>query len=151
MDGAEIVELIALMLVPTVALGLAMRLPGLVVAVHRQVGGRRRSEPLAPRRPPIGVLAADLRRLLHEHETLVRSGDRLMRAPRLRALEAAITDCALEAARALEVPSPTPPAGGALPVPHLRRLLRALAQAGLVLPPEVALLAGPPRPRPPSG
>jgi hypothetical protein len=59
---------------------------------------------------------------------------------RLRALQAAITICAIQAARALEVPYPDPPTDAGLDTPQLRRLLLALAAAGLVLPPAVRLL-----------
>jgi hypothetical protein len=151
MDGAEIAELLALMVVPTLALGLALELPRLVRAVHRLVSRNHSEAPIGPRRPPIEQLAADLRRLLRRHEILTRSTDTLMRAQRLHALEAAIGDCAREAGRALELPDPGPPTGGALTVPQLRRLLRDLADAGLVLPREVGLLAGRPRSWPSSG
>lgn len=56
-----------------------------------------------------------------------------MRAARLLAVRGAITDCAVDAARAVGV---LPPRAGRapLPVPDLARLLRSLADAGLVLP-----------------
>ena len=64
---------------------------------------------------------------------------------------AAISDCARDAGEALDLPCPGPAAGGRVAIPQLRQLLRALVDAGLVLPREVGLLAGRPRPRPSSG
>jgi hypothetical protein len=52
----------------------------------------------------------------------------------LTALEAALTDRALDAARALDVEVPERPRGAALPVPALRSLLHDLARSGVVLP-----------------
>ena len=107
---------------------------------HRLVGRRDRSGP-QPDGPPIEKLAADLRRLLWNHDRVTRSADVAMCAGRLRALESAIVICATQAARSLDVPHPDPPElGGYLEKPQLRLLLRALAAAGLVLPPSVALL-----------
>ena len=94
------------------------------------------------RTPPIEKLAADLRRLLWQHEMVTHSTDVVTYALRVQALEGAITICATQAARALDVPYPDPPTlGGYVHKPQLRRLLRALAAAGLVLPPAVGLLA----------
>jgi hypothetical protein len=107
---------------------------------HRLVGRRDRSDP-QPAGPPIEKLAADLRRLLWNHDKVTRSADVAMCAGRLRALESAIVICATQAARSLDVPYPDPPALGArVQKPRLRRLLRELAAAGLVLPHSVALL-----------
>ena len=87
------------------------------------------------RTPPIEKLAADLRRLLWNHDKVPRSADVAMCAGRLRALEGAIAICATQAARSLDVPYPDPPKPGGLDQkPQLRLLLRALAAAGLVLP-----------------
>jgi hypothetical protein len=79
--------------------------------------------------------------LLWHHDRVARSIDVAMRAGHLRALEGAITICATQAARALDVPCPDRPPHGGLDKPQLRPLLRALAAAGLALPPEVGLLA----------
>ena len=64
-----------------------------------------------------------------------------MRAHHLSAIEGAITDCAVLAAAALGVPHPAVPRHSALTTTELKRLLRALADAGLVLPTGVGLLA----------
>lgn len=151
MDAAQIAELLALMAVPTLMVALALRLPRIVTVAQRVIRRNDPEEPVAPRRPPIEQLAADLRRLLRQHETLTRSTDTLMRARRLYALEAAISDCARDAGEALDLPCPGPAAGGRVAIPQLRQLLRALVDAGLVLPREVGLLAGRPRPWPSSG
>ena len=82
---------------------------------------------------PIELVAADLRRLLRQHDLALRSlvpvSDK-----RLWALELAITRRATQAAQALEVPHPVPPAYRGLDAPQLGRLLRALAAEGVVLP-----------------
>lgn len=84
--------------------------------------------------PPIGQLAADLRRLLRLHEELTRSAHIAMLAHRLWAVEAAIGARAVEAARALDVPHREPGHLEILPRAELARLLQNLAQAGLALP-----------------
>jgi hypothetical protein len=63
-----------------------------------------------------------------------RSGDRVM--------------CAIEAARALNVPHPDCPAYGTFDLQQLGRLLRALAAEGLMLPLSVCRFSGPSRPTP---
>ena len=93
-----------------------------------------------PTHPPIEQLAADLRRLLNRHEAVIRSTEMAMRAHRLRAVEGAIAGCATETAVALGVSCPQLRWGGALPQSEIRRLLLALADAGLVLPPAITLL-----------
>ena len=60
-----------------------------------------------------------------------------MCAQRLRAVEAAIGDRAVEAAAALQLPHPQRRATGALTRTELYVLLAALAESGLVLPPRV--------------
>ena len=65
---------------------------------------------------------------------MTRSPQLPARGRRLLALEGAITDRALEAARALDLPAPAAPAGGVLPVAVLRALLVELARSGVVLP-----------------
>lgn len=142
MDLTKIAQIVAVMLSPTLAIAVALHTPRAVRAVRNAL--RERAEQLAgptATAPPIESLAADLRRLLLQHETLKATPDAAMRVKRLVALEAAITDCATEAARALGVPSPQRPARGPLPVTQLRRLLQALVNAGLVLPSGVSLLA----------
>jgi hypothetical protein len=111
-------------------------------AVRRRLVDQRDDGTLQPDGPPIEKLAADLRRLLWQHDRVARSADVAMHAWRLRALEGAITICARQAARSLDVPDPEQPIpGGFVQKPQLRRTLRALAAAGLVLPPAVGLLA----------
>ena len=83
---------------------------------------------------PIEQLAADLRRLLRLHAQLGGTAHLGTRAQRLWAVEAAIGARAIEAAQALGVPHPVPPADGRLSRDQLGALLRALAAAGLVLP-----------------
>jgi hypothetical protein len=112
-----------------------------VRAVHRAIDNRRAETNLLPSYPPIERIAADLRRLLWEHDRFARLDDITTRTLRLSALEAAITYRATQAARALEVPHPDPLALSGLGKPQLRRLLHALAAEGLVLPPAVGLLA----------
>ena len=87
-----------------------------------------------PLGPPIERLAADLRRLIRLHGTLEDSAHLAVRAHRIWAVEAAISARAIEAARALEVPYVDSSAQGRLDVAELRGLLRALGDAGLVLP-----------------
>jgi hypothetical protein len=141
MDVAKAVELVVLILSPTLAVGALLHTPRAWRAIGRAVRGRRVRGELPIAGPPIERLAANLRRLLHIHEALRCSPDVAMRAHRLHALEWAITDCALETARALDIPAPQGYVRGALATPELRRLLRALADGGLVLPPAVGLLA----------
>jgi hypothetical protein len=87
-----------------------------------------------PAGPPIEQLAADLRRLLRLHDGLTVSAHHAIRAHRLWAVEAAIGMRAIEAARALELPHREPAMPGELTCRELHELLRALADAGLVLP-----------------
>jgi hypothetical protein len=86
---------------------------------------------------PIEQLAADLRRLLRLHEELTASAHLALRAHRLWAVEAAIGARAVEAARALEVPHREPAPTEMLTRSELALLLRALTEAGLVLPTSV--------------
>jgi hypothetical protein len=140
MDVTRATEIVVIMLSPSLAVGAALYAPRVVRAALRLV--RRGDRVERPDHPPIEQLAADLRRLLGQHETLKRSTDIAMRVQHLRAVEAAIADCALDAAHALGVSCPQRPAHGALTTPQLRGLLRVLADDGLVLPPAVSLLAG---------
>ena len=84
--------------------------------------------------PPLEQVAADLRRLVAEHRRVVDTRQLPARGRRLVALEGALTDRALDAARALELDVPGRPTGGPLPVPALRDLLLDLQRAGVVLP-----------------
>lgn len=102
-------------------------------ALARLVPDRADNEP-QPAGPPIERLAADVRRLLRLHDELMTSAHLAMRAHRLWAVEAAIGVRAVEAARALEVPYPEPATPSGLTRTQLHALLRALADAGLVLP-----------------
>ena len=95
--------------------------------------------------PPIEHIAADLRRSLWRHDALVAAAVNPGRSlGQVRALEVAISERAVQAARALGVHHPDPPVFGPLEVPRLRALLRDLAAAGLVLPLQVHLLGADP-------
>jgi hypothetical protein len=141
MDVVKVGQIVFTMLIPTLAVGAVLYLPRGVRAVRRLVANRKVDTTLRPSRPPIEQLAADLRRLLQQHETLRRSTGVAMRGRHLLALEGAITDCATEAASALDLPAPNRPSRGGLATPELRRLLQSLANAGLALPPAIGLLA----------
>ena len=122
--------LLVIALTPSAVAGAALLLPRLVRAVRRRLAASR---PL-PAGPPLEQVAADLRRLLVEHRRVVRSPQLPARGRRLTALEAALTDRAVDAARALDLEVPARPADGVLPVPVLRSLLGDLARSGVVLP-----------------
>jgi hypothetical protein len=94
----------------------------------------RRPVPPEPFGPPIEQLAADLRRLLRLHGSLTDSAHIAMRAHRLWAVEAAIAVRAVEAARALDLPHPSPSTPGSLRRDEIAALLQTLAASGLVLP-----------------
>jgi hypothetical protein len=133
-EAAQIVLLLAL-------------LSGVGFCVHRGIRARRRvrsrraERNLQPTNPPIEEITADLRRMLWRHDTFARSTDTPVPAGRVRALEIRITRRAVQAARALEVTHPDPPAYGGLDTAQLRHLLHDLMAEGLVLPPEVGLMA----------
>jgi hypothetical protein len=95
---------------------------------------RRAARRLQPTSRPIERIAADLRRLLWQHHTCSRLVDVSLRSRRLWSLQIGISDCAVEAARALAVPLPDRVPNAAFTQPQLRRLLQALAAEGLVLP-----------------
>jgi hypothetical protein len=137
MDFVKAAQIAGVMLSPTLLVGITLNGSRLL----RRALNSRAEAKADPSNPPIEKVAADLRRLLLRHETLRRAPNEAMRAHRLVALEAAISDCAIDAARALGVPYPDRAAREGLPTPQLRRLLRALCDAGLVLPPWVDLLA----------
>jgi hypothetical protein len=142
MNIARLGQIALILLSPTLIIGAALHLPRWARGVSRTLRDRTRrpGHDVRPLGPPIEELARDLRRLLLQHDAVRRTTEAAMRARRLRALEAAISDCAVQAARALDVPCPG--RGGPVPLekPQLRRLLRALAQSGLVLPTGVGLL-----------
>ncbi len=126
--------------VGVLVLSLALLFAAGVQAVRRRAG-RPAELPLQPTNPPIEQIAAELRRMLWRHDRYARSNGVAMPASRLRALEVAISKTAMQAARALGVSHPEPPTYGGFDTWQLRRLLRGLAAEGLVLPPEVGLLA----------
>ncbi|MDQ6617507.1 MAG: hypothetical protein M3083_22860 [Actinomycetota bacterium] len=140
MDVTEAGQVVVIMLSPTLLLGAGLLAPKVIRAVRRRVRRRRANDVLRPIHPPIEQLAADLRRLLQRHDAVKQSTDVAVRARHLRAIEAAIADCAGEAAHALGLPCPDRPKHGALTTPALCVLLRALADAGLVLVPGAGLL-----------
>jgi hypothetical protein len=107
---------------PTWCSALARRRRGPATAVARPIG------------PPIERLAADLRRLLRLYDALSRSAQPATAAHRLWSIEAAIGARAVEAAVALGVPHRAPEPWDTWRRADLGRLLRRLAQAGLVLP-----------------
>ena len=101
----------------------------------------RRKAYLRPSGPPIEQVAAELRRLLFKHHvvaTLATTDTRFL--GQVRAAEVAITERAVQAARALGVAHSEPPIYGAMKTDQLRDLLQALADAGLVLPLGVEIL-----------
>ncbi len=104
----------------------------------KQLRGRRDlpsgGEQLRPVGPPLQETAQALRRLLAQHRATVGNGTVMGAATRLRALETALTECALQAADSVEVDRPTRRTGGPLPRAELRTLLVKLADAGVLLP-----------------
>ena len=120
---------------PALLLGAAAYGPGWWFRARRRIAeDRRAAGHPQPTSRPIERIAADLRRLLWQHDTCSRLTDVSQRARRLWFLQIGISDCAVEAARALEVPLPDRAPNAAFAEPQLRRLLRALAAEGLVLP-----------------
>lgn len=103
-------------------------------AVDQLVGRWHEShqEP-TPLGPPIEQIASDLRRLLYEHDRLIRDSGQWHLAHHVRACELAIRDRAEEAARALDLP-PGPCSGDSWTTADLAVRLQQLADAGLVLP-----------------
>jgi hypothetical protein len=140
MDVGQVSGIVVIMLLPTLIVGSLVYLPRVLRAVHAAAERRPRPQAPVPAHAPIEQLAADLRRLLGQHDTLRASTGLVMRAHRLLALEAAIADCATEAAAALGLSYPDRSPGQALSKPDLRALLHAIGDAGLVLPPTSILL-----------
>lgn len=138
-----VLEAIAMVLVPTALLVAVVRGRAIRAAVT-DAFDRRRRERRGPwtDAPSIEQLATDLRRLLRQHDVVLHSSDGTLRGRKLQAIDLAIANCARDACRALDVPCELGPAEGATVPRGLRPTLRALAEAGLVLPPTAELLAG---------
>jgi hypothetical protein len=137
----NIAKIVAVMLAPSAVLGAILYGPRAVNSVWRYLQERAEETHPRPTGPPIEQLAADLRRLIRQHHTMTSATDVVMRAHHLHAIEGAITICAVQAAVALGVPHPEVRPHSALTPAELRPLLHALADAGLVLPTGVGLLA----------
>lgn len=140
MDASTLGQWVILMFAPTLVICAALALPRGISALRRLTMTRRVGATPLPTRPPIEQLAADLRRLLQRHHAL-RQSTEMARGQKLHATEAAISDLAVEAARALGVPSPSLSNGTGLTTAELLRLLHELADAGLVLAPLVGQFA----------
>ncbi len=126
--------LVLLVLTPSLLVGAVLKAPRWLRWARRARDNRRAEAIELPYGPPIEQIAAELARLLLLHDHWERSPDRVMRARRHWALEAAITYRATQAARALRVPHPDAAAHGRLDQSQLRSLLRNLTAEGLVLP-----------------
>ena len=135
--GAD--QAVILALASAFALGMGWVADRPVRAVWRRIRRRRAERAMRPAGPPIEEIAADLRRMLREHDRAVRSGRVATTARRVRALEASISTAALQAARALQLAHPKPAPYQGLETWQLRGLLRALRAEGLVLPADVGL------------
>jgi hypothetical protein len=139
-DVGKVIGIVVIMVLPTLIVGAVFAMPRSLGVLRRRVASRRATSVLEPRHAPIEQLASDLRRLLHQHDNLKRSTGVPMKAHRLLALEAAVADRATETASALGVPCPERDDRRTLSRPDLRRLLRDLGEAGLVLPASSTLL-----------
>ncbi len=126
-------RLLAIAVLPAAAAAASVGLPRLLRWCRDRLR-RRRRRAAGPVGPPLERTAADLRRLLAEHHAVRTSPAVASRAAHLRALEAAISDAALDAARAVGVPLPVRTGRAPLPEPELRELLAALVGSGLALP-----------------
>jgi hypothetical protein len=125
-----VVTLLLIAVTPSAVAGAVVLLPRVVRAARRRL-----STPAPqPAGPPLEQVAGDLRRLLAEHRRTARTPQLPARGRRFAALEAALTDRAIDAARALELAVPERSGGAALPEPALRDLLVDLARSGVVLP-----------------
>lgn len=133
MSLLDVGKLAVIAVTPTILGAAVVYAPKWCGAIARRWPQRVDRDP-KPVGPPIEQLAADLRRLLRLHDELTVSAHLAMRAHRLWAVEAAIGVRAVEAAQALDVPHREPELPGALTRTELHGLLRALADAGLVLP-----------------
>jgi hypothetical protein len=124
-------KLLLIALVPSAVAGAVFWLPRAVRAARARRGDRHGPRPGGP---PLERTAADLRRLMAEHAQVRRSPGVAGRGRRLAALEAALSDCALEAARALDVAPDSHGQRRPLSRAELGALLRELAECGVVLP-----------------
>jgi hypothetical protein len=141
MNLMRVGQVVAAMLAPSAALAVIFYGPRVAGAAWRYLQEREAQAHPHPVGPPIEQLAADLRRLVRQHHAVTVAPDMIMRGHHLSAIEGAITVCAVKAAAALGVPHPAVPPHSALTAAQLAPLLRALADAGLVLPTGVGLLA----------
>ncbi|MCW2586206.1 MAG: hypothetical protein JWN55_1722 [Frankiales bacterium] len=133
MDLATAARLLTVVCAPAAVAGAVLWLPRGARVLRDLL--RRRDPGLRPVGPPLERTAADLRRLMAEHDAVRRSPAMAGRATHLAVLEAALTDCALHAARAVGLDLPADAAGhGPLSREQLRLLLGDLAGAGLFLP-----------------
>lgn len=124
--------LLTIALGPTAVAFGVLWLPRAVRALSRRL--RRGPDELRPVGPPLEQIAADLRRLIAQHEVVLRSTGMAVRGRRLAALEGSISDCALDAARAVGLPAPPRSGRDPLSREQLRVLLGDLARSGLLLP-----------------
>ena len=138
----QIAKIVGMLVLPTLFFAAVAFGPRWFDAVRRAIDRRDAEAYLHPTNAPIERIAANLRRLLWEHHRILRSNDYPMPALRVAALEGAISLCAAQAARGLDIPCPAPPEDGRFHRPELRRLLHVLAAEGLVLPSAVELLSG---------
>lgn len=136
----------AIILAFVVLIGVALWVWGIVAYAPGSAGRvvewwvRRRQAKRGPQPTglPIEQLAADLRRLLNEHERLTRSKSEWQRVHHLRACEMALHDRAEEAAVALGLP-PCRLSEPGWTTADLERRLWQLRVAGLVLPADAGL------------
>jgi hypothetical protein len=129
---------VILALSPTLAFGMGCCVNRGIRAARR-IRRRREKRAMRPVNPPIEQIAADLRRMLRAHDGIVRTRHIATTDRRVRALEAAISTSAVQAALALEVSHPSPVPYSGLETSQLRRLLQALRAEGLVLPADAGL------------
>jgi hypothetical protein len=132
-------EIVILALSPTLAYGMGCWAKRGVRAARRRTSTRRDERAMRSPNQPIEQIAADLRRMLRTHDGVVRTRHIATTDRRVRALEAAISTSAVQAARALEVSHPQPAPYGGLETSQLRQLLQALRAEGLVLAADVGL------------
>ena len=133
----DAVRLALIILAPALVFLAVERIPGWWSAIQERRQARRCAGP-QPYGPPIEQLATNLRRLLRLHNDMSASAHAALSAHRVWAVEAAIGTLAIEAAVALGVPHPHPDTAATMTRSELRRLLTALAAAGLVLPARVS-------------
>jgi len=132
----DVGKLVLIILAPTLIGMVVLHAPKWCSFIVKRLPERGSQDP-QPVGPPIQQLAADLRRLLRLHGEVTTSAHLAMRAHRLWAVESAIGVRAVEAAKALGVPHREPEMPGALSRGEMSALLKALSEAGLVLPEKV--------------